>query len=89
MDGVVIGVLRGGEPIIASRWELLKRTGGLVGIAVFVGFGVVLIFFVVRRVAIPIETLREGASQFAQGKLDKRLDETDTARGICLRWRGP
>ncbi|MBL0061144.1 MAG: hypothetical protein IPP40_06580 [bacterium] len=28
MDGMVIGVLRGGERIIASRWELLKRTVG-------------------------------------------------------------
>lgn len=85
MDGMVIGVLRGGEKIIASRWELLKRTGGLIGISVFlVGFGVLLIFFVVRRVSNPIETLRQGAAQFARGKLDERLDEPDTTELASL-----
>ncbi len=78
-NGAVIGVLRGGERVIASRWELLKRTGGLIAISIFlVGLGVVLIFFVVRRVTIPIETLRRGASRFSKGKLDERLDEPDT-----------
>ncbi|MBL0061143.1 MAG: PAS domain-containing protein [bacterium] len=49
-----------------------------------VGFGVVLIFFAVRRVAIPIETLRQGATRFAQGKLDERLDEPDTTELASL-----
>lgn len=85
MDGAVIGVLRGGERVVASRWELFKRTGGLIGISVFlVGFGVFLTFFVVRRVAVPIETLRQGAVRFAQGKLDERLDEPDTTELASL-----
>lgn len=85
MDGMVIGALRGGERIIASRWDLLKRTGGLIGIAVFlVGLGVILVFFAVRRVAVPIEMLRQGATRFAQGKLEERLDEPDTTELASL-----
>lgn len=85
MDGTVIGVLRGGERVEESRWELLKRTGGLIGVSAFlIGFGVILIFLVVRRVVVPIETLRQGAVRFAEGKLDERLEEPDTTELASL-----
>lgn len=85
MDGTVIGVLRGGERVEESRWELLRRTGGLIGVSAFlIGFGVILIFLVVRRVVVPIETLRQGAVRFAEGKLDERLEEPDTTELASL-----
>lgn len=84
-SGEVVAVLRGGERIVASRWELLKRTGGLITISIFlVVLGVFLIYRMVRRVSIPIETLRQGANRFAQGKLDERLDESDTTELASL-----
>lgn len=77
--GEVVGAIRGSEQVVASRWEMLKRTAGLAGFSiVLIGFGVLLIYLVVRRVTRPIQVMQAGADKFAQGMLDQRLDEPDT-----------
>lgn len=83
--GEVVGVLRGAKQVKASRWDFLTRTAGLVGFSIFlIGFGVALIFVIVRRVSKPLKELQEGADQFAQGKLEARLDEPDTSELAAL-----
>ncbi|MBK6911534.1 MAG: HAMP domain-containing protein [bacterium] len=81
----IVAVLRGSEPVAASRWEVLRRTSGLVSISLLmIGVGVLLVFYVVRRVTVPIETLRQGATRFAEGHLDARLEEPETTELASL-----
>lgn len=83
--GEIIAVLRGSEPVAASRWQVLQRTASLISLSIaLVALGIVFIFFVVRRISKPIERLRQGATRYAQGNLDERLDEADTSELASL-----
>lgn len=82
-SGEVFAVLRGGQRISISRWELLRSVSGLIVISVLlIGLGIILIYLVVRRVARPIESIRQGADRFAKGKLDELIEEPDTTE-LC------
>ncbi|MCB1060359.1 MAG: PAS domain-containing protein [Calditrichaeota bacterium] len=82
-SGLLVAVLRGGERVEASRWDLFWSIGRLIVISVLlIMFGTVLIFLVVRRIATPIETIKQGADRFAAGKLDELIEEPDTTE-LC------
>jgi two-component system phosphate regulon sensor histidine kinase PhoR len=78
-DGVVVGIVRGAEPLTRIAEAFWSRVAWLLGIsALLSGLGALIINYFVRRVTRPLEELRQGAVEFADGKLSSHLPEYDT-----------
>ena len=78
-DGQVVGAIRVAEPLTRIHEAFWNRVGWLLGISILLGgIGAGIILYVVRRVTKPLEELRQGAVQFADGMLESHLPEYDT-----------
>ncbi len=83
IQGQVVGVVRAARAVNEIRWELTGVYRGVVfsGLLVAMAAGLVGLYLS-RRMSRPLEQMRRGAEQFAQGRFENRLPAAGS-REIC------
>ena len=83
IQGQVVGVVRAARAVNEIRWELTGVYRGVVlsGLLVALAAGLVGLYLS-RRMSRPLEQMRRGAEQFAQGRFENRLPAAGS-REIC------